>query len=67
MRWNCSRSLCLPGGAVHVLADDLPLLGGSELPQLRQLVLGVLPGILLADSGVEGDLHAFIVLQTSVL
>jgi len=38
----------LAGGAVHVLADDLPLLGGSELPQLRQLVPGVLPGMLLA-------------------
>jgi hypothetical protein len=45
----------LAGGAVHVLADDDPLLRGGEGAQLRELVLGVLPFVAGRDAGVESN------------
>jgi hypothetical protein len=45
------------GFLIYVFPGDLPTLLAAELPQLQKLVFGVLPFVLRAHSGIQGDSH----------
>jgi hypothetical protein len=47
----------LSTGVVSVLMHDCPALTASELPQLRELILGILPPVVRAFPSVRCDAH----------